>query len=415
MASQFNPIAALVQDDTGTPGNPNGDGTQINSSLFAAIDAILNELITRSAKTVGGVWTWESFGAHNFTAGAAGVNQVAIRNTLAGVGNRAELQLQGDTASVVTLQKFSSTHSASGAISADGARLVLTGSTGTLGFETVSSGGFRFFPGGGHRVTFDFTNGAVAENTFGWSVKNSAGTVIPGFKISATNEISIGSDNALGVNDTVLGGGSAVRIRVGSAERMVVDNLAPQVLIGDGAVPGSTLTMQMGNGTAPVSAQTLFGTDGSGWQYRIGKNTAGAITYLWRFETNGHFAPMSNNAYNIGATSERVAALYTTDINLTGSILPNADNTCALGDATHRFATLRAMDAQFNDVSFANDWSITEGNKVGLGNGLAFLTKTGDLAMFIDDEGNLYTNHVYSLAGLKPYFKRTTREERNAS
>lgn len=417
MASQFNPIAALVQDDTGTPDAPNGDGTQINSSLFQAIDAILNEFITRSTKTVGGVWSWETLGIHNFTGGGVGVNRVAVRNSVAGSANRAELELQVDTSTVVQLQKFAGNHTATGAVTADGARLVLSSAvpTAVLSFETVSTAGFQFWPGGSKLVTIDTTNGAVAENGFGWSVKNSAGFVVPSMTISASNVINIGSDNAAGVNDAIIGGGTGIRFRVNSAERALIDDTRPEMLLG-GTTVGAFQSCQIGSGTAsPVSAQILFGTDGTGWQLRFGKNQAGSVTYLWKLSDGGHLSPITNNVYDIGTSGERIANGYLTNINVTGNILPNADNTAGLGDSTHRFASLYAMDARFNDVSFANEWSITEGDKVGLGEGLAFLTRAGDLAMYIDVESNLYVKDIRSLSGLLPYFKRTTREERNVS
>jgi hypothetical protein len=109
MASTFNSIAALVSDDTGTPEAPNGDGTQINSSFFAAIDAILNEFLTRSAKTIGGVVTWETAGSHTYSGATNGTNEVFVRNTGTNSASKTQLRLGNNAdASLVTLFTSSS-------------------------------------------------------------------------------------------------------------------------------------------------------------------------------------------------------------------------------------------------------------------------------------------------------------------
>ena len=49
-----------------------------------------------------------------------------------------------------------------------------------------------------------------------------------------------------------------------------------------GSAAGVVGTSQIttANGSSPVSSRFAFGTDGTGWQYRIAKNTAGTIVDL---------------------------------------------------------------------------------------------------------------------------------------
>jgi hypothetical protein len=411
MASTY--LNIVVDDDTGTPSAPNFDGTPLDSVFFDGIEAILNEFITRSSKTVGGVWTWETFGQHNMTAGDNGTQALLVRNTLIGSANKASVILQANGVGVLAIEMFSTNHTASGAVSAAGGRLVLNGA-GTLGIETTASGGIKFYPGGAFRCSVDFTNGPVAENQFGWRCKNTAASVIDGVVVNASNELLIGSDNASGMGDTFLKGGTAIRMRVNAAERAVVDDTTPELLLG-GVAAGVLRSLQVGSGaSSPTSGQILFGTDGSGWQLRFGKNHGGAVTYLWAIQDTGHFVPITNNLYNMGDPTLRIANVNTTNVNATGAISPNADNAvaCVLGDATHRWAAAHIVDGNFGDVSFDNGWSITEGEKVGLGGGLAFVRPDGELCGFLSEHGELYTHTWRPLEQVSSSYRKLTKRER---
>lgn len=411
MASQFISIAALITDDSGTPDAPVGDGTQINSSLFAAIDAILNEFITRSAKVVGGVWTWESLGQHKFEAGGVGVQEVLVRNTLAGSGNRAAVTCQANSTSVFQMQMFSTTHTASGAITADGCRLVSNG-VGLMSFETAASLGFSFYPAGARRVTIDFSNGAVAEHLFGWKLRNTVGSVINGISMNGSNNIVVGSDDGSGTNSTIIGGGGIqCDINVNSARRARFGNSGPELLLGTGNL-GTIQTAQFGSGpSTPTSAQLLFGTDGTGWQLRLGKNQAGAITYLWKLSDAGHFSPMANNSYDIGTSSERIRDGYYTNINVTGLVYPNSDNAGAIGGSSNRFGSIYGVNVFAGDVHFENGWSFTEHYKLDIDiPGIALVDDEGELQLFIGKNKRFYTHDRDDISRIQ--YTRRTREER---
>jgi hypothetical protein len=94
-------------------------------------------------------------------------------------------------------------------------------------------------------------------------------------------------------------------------------------------------------------------------------NIGGGNSYRWQITTSGHLIPFSDNSYDIGSSSLRVRNLYlagtanvgslqiggTTVIdssrNLVGlasvaqTLLPDADNTRALGSSTYRWSDVR--------------------------------------------------------------------------
>jgi len=81
-------------------------------------------------------------------------------------------------------------------------------------------------------------------------------------------------------------------------------NFAGTTLAGSGNA-GSTGTLQwQANPGSPVSGRLLFGTDGTGWQLRIGKNQGGAITDYVQVQDNGAWTFLSGCAvtFSGGAT-----------------------------------------------------------------------------------------------------------------
>jgi hypothetical protein len=66
--------------------------------------------------------------------------------------------------------------------------------------------------------------------------------------------------------------------------------------------------------------------------------------------------------------------VYSGQITFNGGIVTNSVN-CANFSAT--------------DLVFENDFSITEGEKLGLGKGLAFLNPKGKILLFLDEAGNV--------------------------
>jgi hypothetical protein len=453
MASQFQSIAALITDDTGTPESPNGDGTQINKALFELIDAILNEILTRSAKTVGGVWTWESAGSHTMSASSASANELFIRNTGLNSGSVTRLRLGNDSdTNLAVLSASSSTASLPNTVSLEARGNLRIGVGVTATTEIYGVGGIKArFPNNGMDVLAlagdNIGITATIHNTAGGGLGDNSGLLLGG-NIGTWNTAT-GSSFGTQSNVTFpswaidLGGARgndgapwqidsfAVmrRAAAGTWAKMMhlsTTSSAPQLIIGRSAI-GQPGEVQIGEGSgSPVSGQILFGGDGSGWQLRIGRNNAGTITHYWALTDTGHLVPVNDQVYNIGAGGSRVGTIATVNLSSvnvnaeaigvgSGGLLPATDNSAPLGDATHRFSALYVVDARFNDVSFANDWSITEGEYIGLGPGLAFLRPDQELCAFLDDRGILYVDEVRELNSIRAKFVKKTRAERNAS
>jgi hypothetical protein len=451
MASQFQPIAALITDDTGTPDNPNGDGTQINSTLFAAIDAILNEILTRATKTVGGVWTWETAGSHTITGSNNAANELAIRNTGSNAASIAQLRIGNNSASDLGLLFTTSSANANPnrvVLQANGAGgLQLTVGT-SAPIYISSTGGGLAFPGNSADTFviggFGIVPTTAVHNNAGQGVGSNTGCLI-GANISTWNTAT-GASYGTQANASLpswaldLGGARGNDgapwnadafsiLRRGAASTwsrsMTLALLGgfPNLKVGRADMNGIG-GVSIGEGTAsPVSGQILFGGDGSGWELRFGRNNAGTVTHYWKLTDSGHLIPVTNNTSNMGESALRVGTIFATNVNTanvagTGNFTANTvhpqggDNTGTIGASGLRWAAFYAMDANFNDVSFDNDWSITEGEKVGLGHGLAFVRRDQELCMFIDEHGTFYVNETKPLSDIHRFYKKMTKQER---
>jgi hypothetical protein len=85
-------------DDTGTPLNPVGDGTEINDSELQALFDTIDDLIANDIIFGGSIATEKSGDAASFIGSPSGSQNVFIRNTAAGTGNLAQLVLGNDGA-----------------------------------------------------------------------------------------------------------------------------------------------------------------------------------------------------------------------------------------------------------------------------------------------------------------------------
>lgn len=145
---------ATWTNDSGTPAAPVGDGTvlanvRLQNDVYAKIDEMFAGAGTYATFTFGGKFAAEGFGSHTFTAGGVGANLVRIRNTTAGVGNFASVQIQADSAATdAGFGYFSTTYTSAADIVADGARLYSGGAGGLSLSASNVAGAIRFYSGG---------------------------------------------------------------------------------------------------------------------------------------------------------------------------------------------------------------------------------------------------------------------------
>lgn len=94
-----------------------------------------------------GLLTVSGFGTHNFIAGGAGANSLSVRNTTAGTGNSAQVNIGNDVnAALFQIISYSSTFSTSGVSVANGT-LLYQAETGGMNL-VAAAGPIRFYSGG---------------------------------------------------------------------------------------------------------------------------------------------------------------------------------------------------------------------------------------------------------------------------
>jgi hypothetical protein len=146
------------------------------------------------------------------------------------------------------------------------------------------------------------------------------GTNASASNVAATEKMRLFADGNLVLNSTT---NSGEKLQVTGTAK-ITGNTAI------GGTAGAVGTMQViKTGGTPVSNQLLFGTDGTGYQFAIGKNQAGTITNLVLLQDNGNFgintAPseklhVAGNILISGATSYKVRNLAGNDVNVLRSV-----------------------------------------------------------------------------------------------
>ena len=80
-----------------------------------------------------------------------------------------------------------------------------------------------------------------------------------------------------------------------------------------------------GTGPSPIGNRILFGTDGTGWQLRFGKNQAGAITDYIALNDSGTLFPLANNTYSLGSATANWSTVYAVTFSGTATTARYAD------------------------------------------------------------------------------------------
>jgi hypothetical protein len=120
-----------------------------------------------------------------------------------------------------------------------------------------------------------------------------------------------------------------------------------------------------------------------------------------RYTPAGHDHAAANITSGVLAEA-RCPNVYSGQITYNGGIVTNSVN-CANFSAT--------------DLVFENDFSITEGEKLGLGKGLAFLNPKGKILLFLDEAGNVevFGKLKQRSSRLKMFWKKLERRVSFAS
>jgi hypothetical protein len=117
-------------------------------SWVTTIPSGVQDNITRLGAIVT-VLSATGFGTHTFSAGGAGNNEIAIRNTTAGTGNAGLLTIGNNAdANLVNMWAFSSTYTSSGPYQANGFTIQAAGAGGLSLVASHASGPLRFYSGG---------------------------------------------------------------------------------------------------------------------------------------------------------------------------------------------------------------------------------------------------------------------------
>lgn len=162
-ATTISTAGLVLTNDTGTTASPNGDGTILNAALWALLLTRINGCFS-GAFTVGGLLAAEGFGTHAFSAGGTGSNQINVRNTTAGAGNLAQINLGNDaTIFLATLAAFSSTYTTAGPAFQAGTLLQVYGAGGLSIASNHASGTVRVYTNGNALRTTWETDGAITH------------------------------------------------------------------------------------------------------------------------------------------------------------------------------------------------------------------------------------------------------------
>lgn len=163
-------------------------------------------------------------------------------------------------------------------------------------------------------MSWNYTNQRVGINTTAsagnlhvYDINDPASTLVGQVQIGGNNTISNDIYLSIGTHKTgeyaflnaakggigsiplaLMGGNVGILTTTPSSSLHINNTNSNGVVIG--TVPGNVGTLQLVGGvsSSPVSSRLMFGTDGTGWQFRIAKNQAGTISDLVTIEDTGN-------------------------------------------------------------------------------------------------------------------------------
>lgn len=214
--------------------------------------------VERGQITAAGVWNWSAFGAHQFTAGAAGVNSIGIKNSSAGTGNSGQLVVASDTV-ISSLVATASTFTPSGVFAQASTTLFGDGAGGMALSANHASGAMRLYTGGG---VLRWGVNAAGDVTIGASshILDSVGvpTWQAGCDIAAPTATIIGTDYAFNISSA--GGSNTANCTLlfghaWSTAPICVFNSS--IYTGEAATTTAAITLTKVASTAPTTATVI--------------------------------------------------------------------------------------------------------------------------------------------------------------
>ena len=139
------------------------------------------------SKLTSGVLTVSGFGTHSFSAGGTGANQLNIRNTTAGTGNYAALNLGNDSSATrLAAYATSSTYTPVSFDPQDGGVIVTNGAGGLSIAASSGSGDVRIYSRNALALTLGASQAATFTGTIAWG---------GGSAITSSDHVAVLADN----------------------------------------------------------------------------------------------------------------------------------------------------------------------------------------------------------------------------
>lgn len=237
-----------------------------------------------------------------------------------------------------------------------------------------------------------FTGGTVA-----------IGTAVNPSTYGSTLEVRVGTDMNLGIRSLAGIGGVGTGVALdslndgaGGIQKMGFRASEFQFL-GNILQTGQTITQELGiAGSVYHNVRNTLNGAGNYAQYIL---NASGNSWAWRM----HTLAGNNNALDlvIDALGSPVVRM---SMQTSGSLVPGSDNSGAIGNSSLRWSLIRGVTITPGDLTFDNGWTVTEGEKLGLGPGLAFLDADENLIAFVGSQGFKDVSQISA--------RKTTKAER---